>query len=244
MFFINFVLRGYLNFDKNQNFGIYCAHFLYEKNDFQNQKVRMELEERKKRQSRMLVSAIQEGMIKKVKEKDEEIQRMGKINWFLQEKAKSLYVENQIWRDLAQANEATANSLRSNLEQVLAHASGGAATLADDAESSCCGSSDHGRCTLAGGEEGAVKDKMVVVKDNLNHNRMCKKCGERESSVLLLPCRHLCLCTLCGSNLIGSCPVCDSVMTASVHVNMSWWLIVVTLGKNMKIIQKEEKHYM
>jgi hypothetical protein len=33
-------------------------------------------------------------------------------------------------------------------------------------------------------------------------------------------------------------------MTASVHVNMSWWLIVVTLGKNMKIIQKEEKHYM
>ncbi|KAJ6970998.1 hypothetical protein D5086_027348 [Populus alba] len=189
--------------------------------DDHNQKVRMELEERKKRQSRMLVSAIQEGMIKKMKEKDEEIQRMGKINWFLQEKAKSLYVENQIWRDLAQANEATANSLRSNLEQVLAHASGGAAPLADDAESSCCGSSDHGRCTLAGGEEGAVKDKMVVVKDNLNHSRMCKKCGERESSVLLLPCRHLCLCTLCGSNLIGSCPVCDSAMTASVHVNMS-----------------------
>lgn len=196
-----------------------------------NQKVRMELEDRRKRQSRMLVSAIQGGMMKRLIEKDEEIQRMGKLNWVLQEKVKSLYVETQIWRDLAQANEATANSLRSNLEQVLAHVSedryvnGGGATVADDAESSC-GSSDHGRCPLAGGEEGAVKDKLVVVKDNnssknINHNRMCKKCGERESSVLLLPCRHLCLCTLCGSNLIGTCPVCESVMDASVHVNMA-----------------------
>ncbi|KAJ6671904.1 SBP (S-RIBONUCLEASE BINDING PROTEIN) FAMILY PROTEIN [Salix viminalis] len=196
-----------------------------------NQKVRMELEDRRKRQSRMLVSAIQEGMVKKLKEKDEEIQRMGKLNWVLQEKVKSLYLETQIWRDLAQANEATANSLRSNLEQVLAHVSedryvnGGRATVEDDAESSC-GSSDYGRSPLAGGEEGAVKDKSVVVKDNsssknINHNRMCKKCGERESSVLLLPCRHLCLCTLCGSNLIGTCPVCDSAMDGSVHVNMA-----------------------
>ncbi|KAJ6883135.1 hypothetical protein NC651_029412 [Populus alba x Populus x berolinensis] len=114
-----------------------------------NQKVRMELEDRRKRQSRMLVSAIQGGMVKRLIEKDEEIQRMGKLNWVLQEKVKSLYVETQIWRDLAQANEATANSLRSNLEQVLAHVSedryvnGGGATVADDAESSC-GSSDHG----------------------------------------------------------------------------------------------------
>lgn len=190
------------------------------------QKVRMELEERRKKQSRMLVSAIQEAIIKKLKEKDDEIQRMGKLNWVLQERVKSLYVENQIWRDLAQTNEATANSLRSNLEQVLAHVSedrhasgdGGGATLADDAESSC-GSSDYGRrCTLAG-EEVGVKDKVAVgVKDNC---RICKKCGERESSVLLLPCRHLCLCTLCGSTLLGTCPVCDSGMTGSVHVNLS-----------------------
>ncbi|CAK7336961.1 unnamed protein product [Dovyalis caffra] len=192
----------------------------------QNQKVRMELEERRKRQSRMLVSAIQEGMIRKLKDKDEEIQRMGKLNWVLQEKVKSLYVENQFWRDLAQTNEATANSLRSNLEQVLAHVSedrlvsSGGAMVADDAESSC-GSSDYGRCTLAGaGEEGPVKDNNNS-NNIINRRRMCKKCGERESSVLLLPCRHLCLCTLCGSNLVGTCPVCDSVMDVSVHVNMS-----------------------
>ncbi|KHG01089.1 SKI family transcriptional corepressor 1 [Gossypium arboreum] len=86
------------------------------------EKMRLEVEERRKRQSRMLITAIQESVMKKLKEKDEEIQRIGKLNWVLQERVKSLYVENQLWRDLAQTNEATANSLRNNLEQVLAHA--------------------------------------------------------------------------------------------------------------------------
>ncbi|XP_039038388.1 BOI-related E3 ubiquitin-protein ligase 1-like isoform X2 [Hibiscus syriacus] len=111
------------------------------------EKVRMELEERRKRQSRILINAIQEGVMKKLKEKDEEIQRIGKLNWVLQERVKSLYVENQLWRDLAQTNEATANSLRSNLEQVLAHVRGGA--LEDDAESSCGSSDDEWRKVVA-----------------------------------------------------------------------------------------------
>lgn len=187
------------------------------------EKVRLELEEQRKRQSRMLMSAIQGGVANKLKEKDEEIHRMGKLNWVLQERVKSLFVENQIWRDLAQTNEATANTLRTNLEQVLAHVggedddcAGGGATLAaaaeDDAESSC-GSSDFGRCTLA--EKGA-QDKAVG-----GDRMLCRRCGERESSVVLLPCRHLCLCTVCGSSLIGSCPACNSVVNASLHVNMS-----------------------
>ncbi|KAL4309947.1 hypothetical protein GQ457_01G040970 [Hibiscus cannabinus] len=175
------------------------------------EKVRLAVEERRERQSRLLITAVQEGVMKKLKEKDEEIQRIGKLNWVLQERVKSLYVENQLWRDLAQTNEATANSLRTNLEQVLAHVSGGgAAVLEDDAESSC-GSSDEGWRKVAppqgGGGGGA--------------GRKCGKCGEKESSVLLLPCRHLCLCTMCGSTVVGTCPLCLSVTNASVHVNMS-----------------------
>ncbi|KAL4278861.1 hypothetical protein GQ457_03G040740 [Hibiscus cannabinus] len=188
------------------------------------EKVRFELEERRKRQSRMLITAIQEGAMKKLMEKDEEMQRMGKLNWILQERVKSLYVENQLWRDLAQTNEATAKSLRTNLEQVLAHVSeerhlsgGAAAALADDAESSC-GSSDEGwRKVVPPQPQLSGAADMVVG----NNNRKCRKCGERESSVLLLPCRHLCLCTACGATLVGTCPVCDSITNASVHVNMS-----------------------
>ncbi|XP_019156742.1 PREDICTED: probable BOI-related E3 ubiquitin-protein ligase 3 [Ipomoea nil] len=121
-------------------------------------KVRMELEERQKE--------IGEGMVKKLREKDEEIQRM-------KERVKSLYVEN--------------HSLRTNLEQVLAHVAAdervscpAVAPVEEDAES-CCGSTDHGR---------------------------------GESSVLLLPCRHLCLCTVCGSSLVRCCPVCNSNMSS------------------------------
>ncbi|KAK8641960.1 hypothetical protein V6N13_011326 [Hibiscus sabdariffa] len=191
------------------------------------EKVRFEVEERRKREARMLITAIQEGAMKKLMEKDEEMQRMGKLNWILQERVKSLYVENQLWRDLAQTNEATAKSLRTNLEQVLAHVSeehnvsgGAAAALADDAESSC-GSSDEGWRKVMPPQPQVIGGGYAADKAVGNNDRKCRKCGERESSVLLLPCRHLCLCTTCGSTLVGTCPVCDSITNASVHVNMS-----------------------
>jgi E3 ubiquitin-protein ligase BOI-like protein len=205
------------------------------------EKIKVELEERRKNQLRNLVTTIQEKVAIKMKEKDDEIQRIAKLNWVLQERVKSLYVENQIWRDLAQTNEANANSLRSNLEQVLAHVSSddnnnsnnhrqvsAAGDDVDDAESSC-GSSDHGAK-----EEITAKAKKEEFFQNGwrsrqpetavrggGGGRMCKKCGERESSVLLLPCRHMCMCNMCGSTLVVNCPVCDSVTNASVHVNIS-----------------------
>ncbi|XP_059657392.1 BOI-related E3 ubiquitin-protein ligase 1-like [Cornus florida] len=211
-----------------------------------SKKIRLEIEERQKHHARLLISAIGEGIVKKMKEKDEQIQRIAKLNLVLQERVRNLCTENQLWRDLAQTNEATANSLRINLEQVLAHVSDGGGDYgggggrggdkaADDAES-CCDSNDFGRDrdveveqqqwrTLAadGGEKDGVKDKAVAVGGGGGGggDRMCKNCGERESCVLLLPCRHLCLCTMCGSTLLLTCPVCNSNMNASVHINMS-----------------------
>ncbi|KOM31782.1 hypothetical protein LR48_Vigan01g133700 [Vigna angularis] len=139
------------------------------------QSVWMELEEQRVRQSRMLVKAIQEAVAKKLKEKDEEIQRLGKLNWVLQERVKSLSVENQIWRELAQNNEATANSLRNNLEEVLAHVSeenrnhGGVAP----AESSC-GSNNRGTEEVEENEVcGNIKQNDGVV----GRRRMCSECG-------------------------------------------------------------------
>ncbi|KAL2344672.1 hypothetical protein Fmac_005957 [Flemingia macrophylla] len=184
------------------------------------EKVRMELEEQRVRHSRMVVAAIQEAVAKKLKEKDEEIHRAGKLNWMLQERVKSLCVENQIWRDLAQTNQATANSLRNNLEQLLAHVSDNlhrhsqhhlpAAVVA--AESSCASNNIREEEEVCGGESAAVVKQQA--------KRMCSECGERESIVLLLPCRHLCLCTMCGST-VHSCPLCRSAINASVHVNYS-----------------------
>ncbi|OIW10237.1 hypothetical protein TanjilG_27988 [Lupinus angustifolius] len=167
------------------------------------EKIRMELEEHRVRGYRKLLSVIQEAVEKKVKEKDEEIDRMVNLNWVLQEKVKSLSAENQIWRDLAQTNEATVISLRTNLEQVLAAAQISEDHRDDDAESSC-GSNYVEAC---GGD--------AVV------GRMCQNCGVSESIVLLLPCRHLCLCTVCGSTT-RNCPLCHSGINASVHVNFDY----------------------
>ncbi|XP_010481656.1 PREDICTED: BOI-related E3 ubiquitin-protein ligase 1-like [Camelina sativa] len=181
----------------------------------QTETLRIELEARQRTQTRMLASAVQNAILKNLKAKDEEIVRVGKLNWVLQERVKSLYVENQIWRDLAQTNEATANNLRSNLEQVLAQVDDldlvrrPLVVAEDDAESSC------GSC--CDGE----KNLTVTVTETVV-NGGCRRCGELTASVLVLPCRHLCLCTVCGSSaLLQKCPVCDMVMNASVHVNMS-----------------------
>lgn len=211
------------------------------------EKVRMEIEERRKRQARKILEAIEVGMMKRLKAKEEEIEKIGKLNWALEERVKSLCIENQIWRDLAQSNEATANTLRTNLEQVLqaaqvkdhggaglenddADRDGGAACgadLADDAQS-CCGENDDfggGWRAVVGttgrGRNDDVKEETTSnVSCGGNNNRMCRNCGKEESCVLLLPCRHLCLCTVCGSSL-HTCPICKSTKNASVHVNMS-----------------------
>ncbi|KAK7324363.1 hypothetical protein VNO77_27896 [Canavalia gladiata] len=209
------------------------------------EKVRMEIEEKRKRQARRIIEAIESEVMKKLKAKEEEIEKIGKINWALEERVKSLCLENQIWRDLAQTNEATANALRTNLEQVLTHRGGvidedGAtvcpAAVMDDAQS-CCGSTEDGDEDEKEKEEGwrmlagcaGVKDKedgcrvRKMMRSNGESNgisRMCRNCGKEESCVLILPCRHLCLCTLCGSAL-HSCPICKSSKTATVHVNMS-----------------------
>ncbi|KAI6687053.1 hypothetical protein NL676_023881 [Syzygium grande] len=194
------------------------------------EKVRMEIDERRKRQARRIVGRIEGEVAKRLRAKEEEIQKIGKLNWALEERVKSLCVENQIWRDLAQANEATANALRTNLEQVLAQVSkddpprGGAAPEdeADDA-ASCCGSNYEGGWEEESGRRavgGEAQDDKRRSRRGRAMTTWCRKCGKEEASVLLLPCRHLCLCAVCGSSL-HTCPLCNSPKSGSVHVNLS-----------------------
>ncbi|KAK6934811.1 hypothetical protein RJ641_034966 [Dillenia turbinata] len=200
------------------------------------EKVRLELEEKRRIHSRRIAEVVEEGIIKRLKAKEEEIEKIGRLNCALEERVKSLCIENQIWRDLAQTNEATANALRTNLEQVLAQVTddhqhyrtpqNDVVVLTDEAVSSC--GSTGGYCGGVEREEGeeeelkrrrrlAEEERWEGVKDK---SRVCRSCGKEEACVLLLPCRHLCLCTVCGSTL-HTCPVCQSNKNASVHVNLS-----------------------
>ncbi|KAK9288733.1 hypothetical protein L1049_017197 [Liquidambar formosana] len=58
----------------------------------------------------------------------------------------------------------------------------------------------------------------IINNNNQKKDRgWCKNCGKKEASELLLPCRHVCLCALCSTTL-NTCPVCKTLMSASLHV--------------------------
>ncbi|KAI4370897.1 hypothetical protein MLD38_019193 [Melastoma candidum] len=176
------------------------------------QRLRTELEERARHRSKALVLAVREAVAATAREKDGEISRLSKLNWALQERVRGLSMENELWRGLAQSNEAAANSLRTDLERVLTSpgiVEDHKAPTDEDAES-CCGSSGG-----ASGDDDAAASTVM--------RRGCKGvCGGRNvAGVMVMPCRHLCLCTTCGSGSQQFCPVCGSAITASIHVNFS-----------------------
>ncbi|GKE17317.1 probable BOI-related E3 ubiquitin-protein ligase 3 [Tanacetum coccineum] len=169
--------------------------------------MRSEINEMRKRSSRRMIMAANEGIMKRLKIKEEEITRLNQVNWSLEEKLKSLLVENQIWRELAQTNEATAYNLQQLLAQAqLQQQEQEEQTLVnddiDDAES-CCETNYE--------EDGSNKVNSITNK--------CLKCGKKESCVLMLPCRHLCLCNVCESTTT-ICPVCTSTKSAALLINM------------------------
>jgi E3 ubiquitin-protein ligase BOI and related proteins len=49
----------------------------------------------------------------------------------------------------------------------------------------------------------------------------CKSCGSGGACVLLLPCRHLCLCRVCDEAGVDACPVCATTRNGSLHVLFS-----------------------
>nr|GEZ42365.1 probable BOI-related E3 ubiquitin-protein ligase 3 [Tanacetum cinerariifolium] len=145
--------------------------------------MRSEVNQMQKRSGRRMIMAANEGLMKRLKTKEEEITRLNQLNWSLEEKLKSLLVENQKWRELALTNEATAY----NLQQLLAQA-----------------------------QIQQQEQEQTLVKVNSNK---CLKCGKKESCVMVLPCRHLCLCNVCDS-ATTICPVCSSTKSAALLINM------------------------
>ncbi|XP_062213324.1 probable BOI-related E3 ubiquitin-protein ligase 3 [Phragmites australis] len=170
-----------------------------------------ELTEQRRWQARQVVAAVEAAAAKLLRAKHEELERIGRLNWALEEQVKSLYVEAQVWRDLAQSNEAAANAVRCQLQQALdAQARRGVGAGADDAESCFCGDNDVAGGTGAGEEEAG----------GTTGRARCKVCGEGAAEVLLLPCRHLCACAPCAA-AARACPACGCAKNGSVRVNLS-----------------------
>ncbi|KAI5082258.1 hypothetical protein GOP47_0002379 [Adiantum capillus-veneris] len=179
-----------------------------------NEQLKQALEEKRRQHTRALLELIDHSELSCARERLVEIEKIRHRNVELEDYVKKLSLESQVWMNIAQSQEALVTSLRSNLEQVVAQSNEKAKgrfgeSDAEDAESCIYGAS------LA---VNAVDLQAQEIRE-LKEQRSCRNCKKESISVLILPCRHLCLCTDCDPT-IGNCPVCGTSKDASVRVYM------------------------
>ena len=156
---------------------------------------------------------IEESVLRKMKEKDLELERINLRNRELEEQVKQLKLEACIWQSKAKHQEAMVKSLRKSLQQAVVqgreqNTEGCGDSEADDAESSHIDPNAE-----------AHRTRSLRGSKNPRGQRTCKACQKNNVSILLL-CQHLCLCRDCDI-AVDSCPVCYSMKSASVEFYMS-----------------------
>lgn len=160
------------------------------------------------------VSMVEAELSRKLRNKDLEIELMNRKNRELADGIRQAAAEAQTWQQRAKHNESIVHALQSSLEQLMAQ--GAVAAKANDGREGCGDSEVVDSASsfgLKSDEDGGSLRQMPL-------KRACKACKGRESRMLWLPCRHLCLCRRCD-RMVDACPVCFSRKTASVEVNMS-----------------------
>jgi len=180
----------------------------------QADQLRQSLEEKRQRHSQSMLSMIEESVLRKIREKDLEMEKVNLRNRELEEQVKQLKLEACIWQSKAKHQEAMVKSLRKSLQQAVVQGreqskEGCGDSEADDAESVHIDPNAE-----------AHRARSLRGSKNTRDQRTCKVCQKNSVSILLLPCRHLCLCRECDI-AVDSCPLCYSMKNASVEVYMS-----------------------
>ncbi|KAF5729663.1 SBP family protein [Tripterygium wilfordii] len=178
----------------------------------QGEQLRLTLAEKRQRHYHALLGAAEESITRRLREKEAEVEKATRRNAELEGRATQLSVEAQVWQAKARAQEATAASLQAQLQQAIMN--GGVAQDSKRGEDGTGG---------AGGLEGQAEDAESAYIDPERvtvSGPSCKACRKRIASIVLLPCRHLCLCTECDK-VAHACPLCLSVRNSSVEVFLS-----------------------
>lgn len=183
--------------------------------------MRRTLAEKRQRHYRVLLGAAEESVARRLREKEVEVEKAARRNAELEAKATQLSMEAQAWQARARVQENMAATLQMQLQQAMITASGGGIRGQNGGQVQPDGGDEWGggnSAAVVGGDaedaESAYIDPDRVV---VSSGPSCKACRKRGASVVVLPCRHLCLCSQCDS-VAQACPVCFSIRSSSVEV--------------------------
>ncbi|KAF5477684.1 hypothetical protein F2P56_004301 [Juglans regia] len=181
----------------------------------QGEQLRRTLAEKRQRHYRTLLSAAEGSVARRLREKEVEVEKATRRNAELEARAAQLSVEAQVWQAKARAQEATAASLQAQLQKAIMTTGGGAhdSRMMEDPQGSAAGGVEGHQVEDA--ESAYIDPERVVVS-----GPRCKACRKRVASVVLLPCRHLCICSECDQ-VAQACPLCLSLRSSSIEVYLS-----------------------
>ncbi|KAI3460221.1 hypothetical protein Pfo_016884 [Paulownia fortunei] len=156
------------------------------------------------------LSYVEEKVLQKLQEKEAEVEDINKKNVELELRMEQLTLEANAWQQRAKYSENMINTLKLNLQQVYAQSRDSKEGCGDsevDDTASCC--------------NGRPVDFHLLCKDSNEMKELmtCKVCRVNEVCMLLLPCKHLCLCKDCESKL-SLCPLCQSSKYIGMEVYM------------------------
>ncbi|CAN6238272.1 unnamed protein product [Urochloa humidicola] len=169
----------------------------------ESERLRAGLEEARRRHARAVVSAA----ARRLRAAEADLERAVARGAELGERLRQVGAEGQAWRGVAAGHEAAAAGLRATLDQILLQApprAEGQGEAGPPGREEVAGAGDGG-----GGEQAAGRGRAA-----------CRSCGGAAACVLVLPCRHLCLCGVCEGG-VEACPVCAAAKNASLHVLLS-----------------------
>lgn len=182
---------------------------------FQEAQLAKGVRDMKQRHVASLLTSLEKGVTKKLREKDLEIENMNTKNRELAERIKQASLEAQNWHIRAKYNESVVNVLKNKLHHAISKGVDQGKEGFGDSELDDTASYIDPINYLN------VPGKSTTAINNESKNHMlCKGCKAKEVCILVMPCRHLCLCKEC-EEFVGVCPVCLSIKTGYVQVYLS-----------------------
>lgn len=167
----------------------------------------------KQRHMASFLNTIEEGVSKKLQEKEAELENMNRKNRELAERIKQVATEAHNWHYRAKYNESMVNILKNNLQTAISQG-------AIDQGKEGFGDSEVDDATSYVDPTNYLAARGKSVSGAVPEHLTCKACRSREVCILLMPCRHLCVCRECDG-FVSVCPVCNIPKSASVEVYLS-----------------------